>query len=85
MKGILKFDLDDKFESNRFLRCLKSTDAYLVLFDMQNLFRKIEKEIEEKQENGTYNKQEYIKFKEIFQEFILLLEDRSINLDAELD
>lgn len=85
MKGILKFDLDDKFESNRFLRCLKATDAYLVLFDLKNLFRKIEREIEEKQEMGTYNKQDYIKVREISQEFLLALEERSINLDSELE
>jgi hypothetical protein len=85
VKGILEFDLDDRFESNRFLRCLKATDAYLVLFDMQNLFKKIEAERQEKKEEGTYVAHEYIKVKEIYQEFLEALEERAINLEAELD
>jgi hypothetical protein len=85
VKGMLEFDLDDRFESNRFIRCLKATDAYLVLFDMQNLFKKIETQRQEKKEEGTYVAHEYIKVKEIYQEFLEALEDRAINLEAELD
>jgi len=37
MKAMLKFDLDEYFEKLAFKRATSATDAYLVIFAIQNL------------------------------------------------
>ena len=39
MKAKLTFDCEDSFERTALSRALKATDAYLVLFDIDNFLR----------------------------------------------
>ena len=43
MKAILEFDLDDGSDKMAHTRCLKATDAYLVLWNFSEFLRKDER------------------------------------------
>ena len=46
MESTLKFNLDDFDDRMAHLRCVKSMDMALTLFDISNLFKVLENEIE---------------------------------------
>ncbi len=39
MKATIEFDLDDPSDRMSHMRCIKATDAYIVLFDISNKIR----------------------------------------------
>lgn len=39
MKGKLEFDLEEPFERNAHMRAIKSTDAFLAIYDILQLFK----------------------------------------------
>lgn len=73
MKAKLYFDLDEPFERSAHLRCLKATDAYLLLYDMQRKLCSIRDEEKNKV------------FQEIYDFFFERMERYSINLDNEIE
>ena len=74
MKATLEFDLDNPDDRIEQLRCLKSLDMAIVLFDIQyNLRKRIEYIIE-------YNPKEDV-IELIFKHIGILMDENSINLD----
>lgn len=80
MKAILEFNLDEPFERTAHLRCVKATDAYLVLYDMQNQFMAINREIEDDEDSVDSTA-----FKKMHRYFFETLLERNIDIDRELE
>jgi len=49
MESTLKFNLDEFNDRMAHLRCVKSMDMALTLFDITNLFKELENEIESRE------------------------------------
>jgi len=69
MKAILEFDLEDPDDAMSHRRCVSATDAFLVLHDICERFRTLDKD--------DVN----INPSDMRREFYDFLEDRSVNLD----
>ena len=78
MKATLEFDLDNPDDKEAHLRCVKSTDMAIVLFEItSNLKKKIERGFEaEPQERDEFDGVD-----EVFREIYKLLDSHSINID----
>lgn len=78
MKAKLEFDLDDIDDRMEHLRCVKSTDMAIVLFEItHNLKRKLEYRFEAQPQE----RDEFDGLEEAFSEIHKLLEDNNINID----
>jgi len=78
MKAILKFDLDEPDDSMDHLRCIKSIDMALVIWEfIYNGKKKIELQLQE--EEHKYSGYEVLDM--IFDHFTELLNDRNVIID----
>lgn len=84
MEAILKFNLDDTYDTRAHLRCVKALDAYLALWELQEKFFAIRNSLLEKDESEELAK-EHSAFKEIYDFFFEELEKQHINLDSEIE
>ena len=71
MKAILEFDLNDPFEKNAFLRANSATNAYLVMFDLNEKLRSLYK----------YENKENIKISEVREMLVDLQTEYNINMN----
>ena len=67
MKAILKFDLEDAEDQMAHMRCIKSVDMAIVLFEVQNNLRRGFEESDQ--------------LEEFYQKFSDLMDDNNINLN----
>ena len=76
MKAILEFNLEESFDREAHIRAIKATDAYLALYDIENLLKR----------NEEYPAQEvlYEVYSKLKEQFYNILQHRDINLDKEL-
>ena len=80
MKAILEFDLDDYEDRLAHIRACKATNAYQVLWDLQEIFRSIQKYESYEGEKIRYT-DEFDKVRSLFYN---LLEQQHINLEEEI-
>jgi hypothetical protein len=78
-KGILEFDLNDPDEVMAHLRCVKSTDMALSLWDIIYEVRKGTKR--ELEGNEASTDAEFELHEKIFEKIFEVLEDRDIKID----
>lgn len=71
MKAILEFDLNDTFEVNAFRRANSATNAYLVMFDLNEKLRSLYK----------YENKENIKISEVREMLVDLQTEYNINMN----
>lgn len=82
MKAILEFDLNDRDDKMAHLRCVKSTDMAIILFEILcNLENKVEFEVENFEADSTPSDGVYAAFRRIRE----LCEDRGIVIDDLID
>ena len=77
MKAVMEFDLDDRDDKYRFIRCNKSLEMAIVIFEfLYNTHKRVERELDADEDIGRYATLElvYTKFRE-------LLEERHIDID----
>ena len=77
MKATLKFDLTDADDRMEHLRCVKSTDMALVLWEfLYNTVKTTENEIQEKKLDG-YETLDYVmqKFRERLEEHNIIIDE----------
>ena len=72
MKAKLKFDLTDPDDREEHLRCVKSLDMAMALFDIKEFIRS----------NVKYTDKETINLEKLNDEFTDILDKRDINLDS---
>lgn len=70
-KGILEFNLDDSFEKEAFKRASSATDAYLVLWDIQEYLRN----------KSKYGEADWMPISEIQERIGEFLEKYNVDLD----
>lgn len=82
MKAILEFDLNDRDDQMAHLRCVKSTDMAIILFEILcNLENKVEFEVENFEADSTPSDGVYAAFRRIHE----LCEDRGIVINDLID
>lgn len=82
MKAILEFDLNDHDDRRAHLRCVKSTDMAIVLFEiLNNLRKKVEFEVENFEADSTPSDGVYATFRRIHE----LCEENGIIIDDLID
>jgi hypothetical protein len=82
MKAILEFDLNDHDDRMSHLRCVKSTDMAIVLFEiLTNLRKKVEYEVESFESDSTPSDGVYAAFRRIHE----LCNERGIVIDDLID
>ena len=81
MESTLKFNLDDFDDRMAHLRCVKSMDMALTLFDISNLFKVLENEIEVREyaEQPTMTNEEVIEWFRVT--IFEVMNNYNINLD----
>ncbi len=78
MKATLEFDLNDLDDRMAHLRCVKSTDMAIVLFEIvSNLRKRVEYELESLEADSDPSDGAYVVFRRIGE----LLDERGINID----
>lgn len=78
MKAILEFDLNDPDDRQSHLRCVKSTDMAIVLFDiLYNLEKKVQNEVESFEADSDPSDGVYAAFRRIRE----LIYEQGINMD----
>lgn len=80
LKAILVFDNEDSFEEKKMIRCLKATDAYLLLWGLREKFWEINRN-----EEFSDSLEPEKRFNFIRDYFFERLEHYNINLDREID
>ena len=81
MKAILEFDLNDPDDIRAHMRCVKSQDMAIVLWELQsNLRKRCEHIIEAKSENNEKFDQ-WDAFEIIFEQISDLYNEQNINID----
>jgi hypothetical protein len=78
MKATLEFDLDELDDRMAHLRCVKSTDMAIVLFEiMSNLRKRVEYELESLEADSDQFDGAYVVFRRIGE----LLDEHGIDID----
>jgi hypothetical protein len=78
MKAILEFDLNDPEDRISHMRCVKSLDMSIVLFE---LTVNLKKKLENRFENEPQERDEFDGIDETFREIHNLLDKHGINID----
>lgn len=73
MKAILEFNLDNYQDKIDHLRCIKATNMFCALYDIRNIKRQIEKNVD-----LTDDQDELLD--DIFKRIFYILEENDINL-----
>lgn len=73
MEAILKFNLDEYEDRKQHLRCVKSTDMYLAIYDIMKIKRYYEKNVE-------LNDEQVQLLENIFEKIFGILEEHNISL-----
>jgi hypothetical protein len=78
MKAVLEFDLNDLEDRMSHMRCVKSLDMSIVLFE---LTINLKKKLENRFENEPQERDEFDGIDETFREIHNLLDKHGINID----
>lgn len=78
MVAKLEFDLNDIDDRMAHMRCVKSTDMSIVLFEITH---NLQKKLEHRFESQPQPRDEFDGLDETFSEIYKLLEDNNINID----
>ena len=78
MKAKLEFDLDNPDDRMEHMRCVKSTDMAIVLFEITH---NLKRQLEHRFESQPQPRDEFDGLDETFSEIHKLLEDNNINID----
>lgn len=78
MKAILEFDLDSIDDRMAHLRCVKSTDMAIILFEINH---NLKKKLEHRFEAQPLERTEFDGLDEVFYEIKNLLDEHGVNLD----
>lgn len=78
MVAKLEFDLNDVDDRMEHLRCVKSTDMAIVLFEIAH---NLKRQLEHRFESQPQPRDEFDGLEEVFREIRNLLEDNNINID----
>ncbi len=73
MEAILKFNLDEYEDRNQHLRCVKSTDMYLAIYDIMKIKRYYEKNVELSDDQDKL-------LENIYEKIFGILEEHNISL-----
>lgn len=81
MKAKLQFDLNDYDQKKEHLRCVKSTDMAITLFEIiNNIKRNVEDDIDDEKFTDQYEV-----LNKVFEMINSKLDDNNINLDELID
>lgn len=82
MKAKLTFDLEDHDDKMAHMRCVKSLDMAIVLFEItRNLYKRVEQTFESEPQDRS----EFDGMDEVFREIRVLMEENGINVDELID
>lgn len=82
MKAKLTFDLEDHDDKMAHMRCVKSLDMAIVLFEItRNLYKRVEHTFE----SEPQDRHEFDGMEEVFREIRVLMEENGINVDELID
>ena len=82
MKAKLTFDLDNPDDVTQHLRAIKSLDLAIVIYDILQLRKKIERRFEN---TDNTNNDVFDGIQEYADEVVKILEERNINIEELLD
>ena len=82
MKAILEFDLNDSEDRMSHMRCVKSTDMAIVLFELTH---NLKKRLERRFESQPQDRSEFDGIDETFKEIQNLLYSHGINISELID
>ena len=80
MKATIEFDLNDEDDRKAHLRCVKATDAYLAIHDIQNEFKLIQNQLEVITDEVEWNHKLSL-LESIKDRFYEIIEEHGINTD----
>lgn len=80
MKATIGFDLNDEDDRKAHLRCVKATDAYLAIHDIQNEFRMMQRQLEVITDYVEFN-HKFPLLESIKDRFYEIIEEHGINTD----